>query len=70
MFKAGSDREIGSDFDFSHDLRHKMDPSHPNISGHVLHTVSITFFTVLTGRIFLTIKNYFLSELRNGPLSS
>lgn len=69
MFKAGSDREMGSDFDFSHDLRLRTDHSHPKISGHIIHTVSITFFTVLTGRIFLIIKNYFLSELRNGPLS-
>ena len=44
MFKAGSDREMGSDFDFSHDLRLRTDHSHPKISGHILHTVSITFF--------------------------
>ena len=32
---------------------------HPNISLHILHTVLYTFPEVLTGRICLTVKNFF-----------
>ena len=32
---------------------------HPNISMHILHTVLYTFPEGLTGRICLTVKNFF-----------
>ena len=34
-------------------------PLHPNISGHILHTVLNTFPKVLTRRICLTIKSFY-----------
>ena len=35
-----------------------LDPFHPNISIHILHTVLYTFPQVLTRRIFSTIKSF------------
>ena len=43
-----------------------VDPLHPNISMHSLHTVLYTFPKVLTKKICLTIKNFF--SLRSVPL--
>ena len=37
----------------------EIDPLHPNISVHILHTVLCTFPKVLTRRICLTIKSFF-----------
>ena len=34
-----------------------LDPLHPNLSRHILHTVLYTFLKVLTRRICLTIKS-------------
>ena len=36
-----------------------VDPLHPNISKHILHTVLYTFPKLLTRRIWLTIKSFF-----------
>ena len=36
-----------------------LNPLHPNISMHILHTVLCTFPKVLTGRICLTVKSVF-----------
>ena len=36
-----------------------VNPLHPNISMHILHTVLYTFPNLLTGRICLTIKSFF-----------
>ena len=36
-----------------------INPLHPNISMHILHTVLNTFPYVLAGRICLTIKRFF-----------
>ena len=36
-----------------------INPLHPNISMHILHTVLNTFRYVLAGRICLTIKRFF-----------
>ena len=46
---------VGDHFLYSRDLN----PLHPNISMHILHTVRYTFPKVLTRRIFLTIKSFF-----------
>ena len=43
-----------------------VNPLHPNISMHILHTVLYTFPKVLTRRICLTIKSFF--SLRSVPL--
>ena len=37
-----------------------FNPLHPNISMHILHTVLYTFPKVLTRRICLTVKSFFL----------
>ena len=37
----------------------QLNPLHPNISMHILHTILFTFPKVLTGRICLTIKSFF-----------
>ena len=44
-----------------------VDPLHPNISMHILHTVLYTFPRMLTRRICLTIKNFF--SLRSVPFA-
>ena len=36
----------------------KLNPLHPNISMHILHTVLYTFPMVLTRRISLTIQSF------------
>ena len=36
-----------------------MNPLHPKISVHILHTVLYTFPTMLTRRILLTIKSFY-----------
>ena len=36
-----------------------LNPLHPNISMHILHTFLCTFTKVLTRRICLTIKSFF-----------
>ena len=40
-----------------------VDPLHPNIIMHILHTVLYTFPEVLTRRICLLIKSFFLLEI-------
>ena len=45
-----------------------LNPSHPNIKLYILHTVVYTFPKKLTGRICLTIKNFF--SWRSLPLLS
>ena len=42
-----------------HLVGRKINPLHPNISMHILHTVLYTFPKVLTRRICLTIKSFF-----------
>ena len=37
-----------------------VNPLHPNISMHILHTVFFTYPKVLTRRICLTIKKFFV----------
>ena len=36
-----------------------LDPLHPNIGMHILHTVLYTFPKVLTRRICLTVKSFY-----------
>ena len=36
-----------------------LNPLHPNINMHILHTVLYTFLVVLTRRIYLKIKSFF-----------
>ena len=36
-----------------------INPLHPNISMHILHTVLYTFPNVLAGRIRLTVERFF-----------
>ena len=40
-------------------LRESLNPLHPNISIHILHTALCTFTKVLSRRICLTIKSLF-----------
>ena len=49
LLYAGKERLVGR----------KINPLHPNISMHILHTVLYTFLKVLTRRICLTIKSFF-----------
>ena len=37
----------------------RVNPFHPNISMHILHTVLFTFPKLLTKRIYLSIKRFF-----------
>ena len=58
IFPAGTDSRFLREVQ-SLNQQEILNPFHPNISMHILHTVNRAFLKVLTRRICLTIKTFF-----------
>ena len=58
IFPAGTDSRFLREVQ-SLNQQEILNPFHPNISMHILHTANRTFLKVLTRRICLTIKTFF-----------